>query len=82
MCNPAWAHARIAAQRLHDLARLRRIRDRIDRDCAHPLDLVALARDAGMPAGCLARQFAAEYGESPYDFVTRRRTERGVTRAA
>jgi hypothetical protein len=30
--------------RLHDLARLRRVRDRIDREYAQPLDVEALAR--------------------------------------
>jgi len=32
-----------AAQHLRDLARLRRVRDRIDRDYAQPLDVEALA---------------------------------------
>jgi AraC-like DNA-binding protein len=35
-----------AAQRLRDLARLRRVRDRIDREYAQPLDVEALARGA------------------------------------
>jgi AraC-like DNA-binding protein len=35
-----------ATQRLRDLARLRRVRDRIDREYAQPLDLQALARGA------------------------------------
>ena len=78
MCNPAWAHARIAAQRLHDLARLRRVRDRIDREYARPLNVETLARAAGMPAGRLGREFRLAYGESPYAFVTRRRVERGA----
>ena len=33
-------------QHLDDLARMRRVRDRIDRDFAEPLDVEALARDA------------------------------------
>jgi len=40
-----------AAQHLRDLARLRRVRDRIDREYAQPLDVEALARDANMSAG-------------------------------
>jgi len=39
---------------LRDLARLRRVRDRIDRDYAQPLDVEALARGASMSAGHLA----------------------------
>jgi hypothetical protein len=33
----------VAAQHLHDLARLRRVRDRIDREYAQPLDVEALS---------------------------------------
>ena len=40
-----------AAQHLEDLARLRRVRDRIDREYAQPLDVEALARGAHMSAG-------------------------------
>ena len=40
-----------AEQHLRDLARLRRVRDRIDREYAQPLDDEALARDAHMSAG-------------------------------
>jgi uncharacterized membrane protein YebE (DUF533 family) len=35
-----------SAQHLRDLARLRRVRDRIDREYAQPLDVEALARGA------------------------------------
>ncbi len=38
-------------QQLADLRLLRRVRDRIDRDFAEPLDVEALARGAGMSAG-------------------------------
>ncbi|WP_244302213.1 SAM domain-containing protein, partial [Streptomyces viridosporus] len=34
MCHPSWGRARAAAQRLSDFARLRRVRDRIDREYA------------------------------------------------
>ena len=37
-----------AAQHLRDLARLRRVRDRIDREYARPLDVEALAPGAYM----------------------------------
>ncbi|PFG43218.1 AraC family transcriptional regulator [Isoptericola jiangsuensis] len=67
-----------ADQRLRDLAVLRRVRDRIDRDHAQPLDVTALAADAGMSAGHLSRQFRAAYGESPYSYLMTRRVERAM----
>ncbi|WFE58535.1 helix-turn-helix transcriptional regulator [Micromonospora sp. WMMD712] len=66
------------AQRLRDLARLRRVRDRIDRDYAQPLDVEALARGANMSAGHLSRQFRLAYGESPYSYLMTRRIERAM----
>lgn len=63
-------------QHLRDLARLRRVRDRIDREYAQPLNVEALARDAGMSAGHLSRQFRLAYGESPYSYLMTRRIER------
>jgi AraC-like DNA-binding protein len=65
-------------QHLRDLARLRRVRDRIDREHAHPLDVEALARDATMSAGHLSRQFKMAYGESPYSYLMTRRIERAM----
>ncbi len=44
------------AQHLRDLARLRGVRDRIDREYAQPLDVEALARGAHMSAGHFSRQ--------------------------
>ncbi|HEY4790184.1 MAG TPA: helix-turn-helix transcriptional regulator [Actinomycetes bacterium] len=67
-----------AAQHLRDLARLRRVRDRIDREYAQPLDLQALARGAHLSAGHLSRQFRLAYGESPYAYVMTRRIERAM----
>ncbi|WP_040737822.1 helix-turn-helix transcriptional regulator [Nocardia tenerifensis] len=64
--------------RLRDLARLRRVRDRIDREYAQPLDVEALARDAHMSAGHLSRQFKLAYGESPYSYLMTRRIERAM----
>ncbi|WP_199096444.1 helix-turn-helix transcriptional regulator [Dyella sp. ASV21] len=68
-----------AAQHLRDLARLRRVRDRIDREYAQPLDVDALARGAHMSAGHLSRQFRLAYGESPYSYLMTRRIERAMT---
>ena len=66
------------AQHLQDLVRLRRVRDRIDRDHAQPLDVEELARGAHMSAGHLSRQFRAAYGESPYSYLMTRRIERAM----
>ena len=65
-------------QRLRDLARLRRVRDRIDREYAQPLDVDALARDAHMSAGHFSRRFRLAYGESPYSYLMTRRVERAM----
>ena len=67
-----------AAQHLRDLARLRRVRDRIDREYAQPLNVEALARDAHMSAGHLSREFRRAYGESPYAYLMTRRIERAM----
>jgi AraC-like DNA-binding protein len=67
-----------AAQHLRDLARLRGVRDRIDREYAQPLDVEALARDAHMSAGHFSRQFKLAYGESPYGYLMTRRVERAM----
>ena len=63
-------------QHLQDLARLRRVRDRIDREYAQPLNVEALARGVHMSAGHLSREFKAAYGESPYSYLMTRRIER------
>ncbi|SCF03520.1 transcriptional regulator, AraC family [Micromonospora matsumotoense] len=65
-------------QQLRDLARLRRVRDRIDREYARPLDVEALARGVHMSAGHLSRQFRRAYGESPYAYLMTRRIERAM----
>ena len=67
-----------AAQHLRDLARLRRVRDRIDREYAEPLDVEALARGVNVSAGHLSRQFRLAYGESPYSYLMTRRIERAM----
>jgi transcriptional regulator GlxA family with amidase domain len=66
------------AQHLQDLARLRRVRDRMDREYAQPLDVEALARGVHMSAGHLSRAFRRAYGESPYGYLMTRRIERAM----
>ncbi|MBX3093138.1 MAG: helix-turn-helix transcriptional regulator [Cryobacterium sp.] len=67
-----------ATERAKHLARLRRVRDRIDREYALPLDVAALARGVNMSAGHLSRQFRAAFGESPYSYLMTRRIERAM----
>ncbi|MEU8700991.1 AraC family transcriptional regulator [Streptomyces sp. NPDC048680] len=78
MCKPEWRRARVRAQRLDALARLRRVRDRIDREYAQPLNAEALAREVRVSAGHLGRQFRAAYGEAPYGYLMTRRTGRAT----
>lgn len=68
----------IPSRRLRDLVRLRRVRNRIDRDYAQPLNVEALAQDVHMSAGHLSRQFRLAYGESPYSYLMTRRIERAM----
>lgn len=77
-----WHHRLVAtsdADRRTELARLRRVRDRIDREYARPLDVEALAVQAHVSAGHLSRAFKAAYGESPYSYLMTRRIERAMT---
>jgi AraC-like DNA-binding protein len=67
-----------AEQHLRDLALLRGVRDRIDREYEQPLDVEALAREAHMSAGHFSRQFRLAYGESPYSYLMTRRIERAM----
>src|SRR5437764_8848339 len=67
-----------SAPHLRDLARLRRVRDRIDREYEQPLDVEALARGSHMSAGHLSREFRLAYGESPYSYLMTRRIERAM----
>ncbi len=67
-----------AAQYLRELAQLRAIRDRIDREYALPLDVEALARDARLSGRQLGRRFELAYGASPYSYLMARRIERAV----
>ena len=61
------------------LPALRRARDLIDRDYAEPLDLAAMAGEAGYSRFHFARVFTAAYGETPRTYLTRRRIERAKT---
>ncbi len=65
-------------QHLRDLALLRRVRDRMDREYAEPLDVEVLARGVNMSAGHLSRRFRLAYGESPYSYLMTRRIERAM----
>jgi AraC-like DNA-binding protein len=64
--------------RPEDLVWVRRVRDRIDREYAQPLDVEALARGVHMSAGHLSRVFKRAYGESPYSYLMTRRIERAM----
>ena len=65
-------------EHLRDLVRMRRVRDRIDREYAQPLNVDALAAGEHMSAGHLSRQFRLAYGESPYAYLMTRRIERAM----
>ena len=69
---------RATTQHLRDLARLRRVRDRIDREYVKQLNVEALARGVHMSAGHLSRQFKLAFGESPYSYLMTRRIERAM----
>jgi AraC-like DNA-binding protein len=58
------------------LPAVRRAKDLIDRDYALPLDLEAMAREAGYSRFHFARAFTTAYGETPRGYLTRRRIER------
>lgn len=75
---PGRTIADVGDQQLNDLKLLRRVRDRIDREYAQPLNVEALARGVNMSAGHLSRQFKIAYGESPYSYLMTRRIERAM----
>jgi len=62
-----------------DLVRLRRARDRMDRDFAEPLDVPSLAAEALMSPGHFHRMFREAYGETPYQHLMTRRIERAAS---
>jgi AraC-like DNA-binding protein len=61
---------------LDELRRLRRARDRMDREYAQPLDVQAFARTALMSPGHFSRRFREAYSETPYSYLMTRRIER------
>src|SRR5881275_785310 len=61
---------------IRDLVRLRKAKDRMDREFDRPLDVPALARSAAMSTGHFSRSFKAAFGESPYSYLMTRRIER------
>src|ERR1051326_8177398 len=61
---------------LRDLVRLRRAKDRMDREFEQPLDVPALASSAAMSTGHFPRSCKAAFGESPYSYLMTRRIER------
>ena len=63
---------------LDELRRLRRARDRMDREFARPLDVAALARTALMSSAHFSRRFRDTYGETPYAYLMTRRIERAA----
>lgn len=63
---------------LDELRRLRRARDRMDREYDRPLDVPALARTALMSTAHFSRRFREVYGETPYSYLMTRRIERAA----
>lgn len=57
---------------------MRRVRDRIGREYARPLDVEELANAAGMSARHLTRLFKEAYGVAPYQYLMVRRIERAM----
>lgn len=81
--RPLWHNDRMLAsedyrRNLKDLQRLRRARDRMDREFQLPLNVAALASDIHMSAGHFSRLFREAYGESPYAYLMTRRIERAM----
>ncbi|MFF5987229.1 helix-turn-helix domain-containing protein [Prauserella flavalba] len=58
--------------------RLLRAKDAIDRDYACPLDVPALARIALMSPTHFTRSFRTTFGETPHQYLRRRRIERAM----
>jgi AraC-like DNA-binding protein len=63
---------------LDELRRLRRARDRMDREYDQPLDVPGLARTALMSTAHFSRRFRDAYGETPYSYLLTRRIERAA----
>ena|SRR5690625_2924636 len=65
-------------RQLEDLRRVRRVRDRMDREFELPLNVPELARGVNMSTGHLSRLFRGAYGETPYAYLLTRRIERAM----
>ena len=59
-----------------DTRRLLRARDVMDKRFAEPFDVAALANVACMSPSHFTRQFRAVFGETPHQYLYRRRIER------
>jgi AraC-like DNA-binding protein len=55
---------------------LRRAKDLMDRDFAEPLDVPTLAREAHASRAHFVRSFKQAFGETPHQYLLRRRIER------
>src|SRR5437773_2365869 len=66
----------VVSMHISDLIRLRKAKDRMDREFDRPLDVPAVARSAAMSTGHFSRSFKAAFGESPYSYLMTRRIER------
>ncbi|MGR8009104.1 helix-turn-helix transcriptional regulator [Streptomyces hypolithicus] len=65
-----------ATAHLSHLRQLRRAKDAMDRDWAEPLDLDAVSAHAGYSRYHFIRAFKAVYGDTPGQYLSRRRIER------
>ncbi len=65
-----------AAHRLALMRRLRLAKDAMDRDWAEPLDLDAVSAHAGYSRFHFVRAFKDAYGQTPGQYLSRRRIER------
>src|SRR5881398_4146070 len=63
---------------IRDVVRLRKAKDRMDREFDRPLDVPALARSAALSTGHFSRSFRVAFGESPYSYLMTRRIERAM----
>jgi AraC-like DNA-binding protein len=61
---------------METVVHLRRARDLMDIDYAEPLDLGAMAAEAGFSRYHFAREFRVAFGETPGAYLSRRRVER------
>ena len=61
---------------METVVHLRRARDLMDIDYAEPLDLDAMAAEAGFSRYHFAREFRVAFGETPGAYLSRRRVER------